>query len=284
MAAGGTRFRGSQPRAAPAVIDVDVRPKHETLYDVLVVPKAASTREIRKVARMLRRNLPETSELHDICLAEQVLGRSNQRAEYDALLARLEAAGQPVPKIGPAIEGERLGPSFGERVGHAGRAGVSAAGRLFRGLIRASFVILVLVVIGIIIASEDGGGSRSRSYPEPYKIPDLKPLQMPRLDPELYRFRYKPIEVPKIEIPKIEIPKYEFMQRAPIKVPKIQIPKIEVPKYELMRRVPIERAAPKILDSGVQEPEAAKPQAESPPSELREAPEKTLIPGEPPGD
>src|SRR5215475_12553799 len=109
MVSGGARFTGSKPRAASRVIDVDVRPKHDTLYDALVVSPQASTREIRKVAATLRRNPPDHGALHDICLAEQVLGRANLRTEYDALLARLRAAGQPVPKIGTAIEGATLG-------------------------------------------------------------------------------------------------------------------------------------------------------------------------------
>jgi hypothetical protein len=86
------------------VIDVDVRQPHETLYEVLVVSPDASSREIRRVARALRRNLPDHSTLHDVCVAEQVLGRKKLRSEYDALLARLRAENQPVPRIGVAVE------------------------------------------------------------------------------------------------------------------------------------------------------------------------------------
>jgi hypothetical protein len=98
------------------VIDVDVRSAHKTLYEVLAVPPRTSSRQIRRIARALRRKLPETSAFHDVCLAEQVLGHQELRAEYDALLARLRAAKQPVPNIGAAIEGSRLGPSFLERL------------------------------------------------------------------------------------------------------------------------------------------------------------------------
>src|SRR4051812_45910558 len=127
MVSGGTRFtRSARGRPAPRVIDVDVRPQHETLYDVLVVSPVAPSREIRRIARALRRNLPDASALHDVCLAEQVLGRAELRSEYDALLARLSAANQPMPRIGAAIEGTRLGPGVATRFGSAGRKGVTA--------------------------------------------------------------------------------------------------------------------------------------------------------------
>jgi hypothetical protein len=124
MGSGGTRFTAPE-RAGPAprVIDVEVRSAHKTLYEVLAVPPRMSSRQIRRIARALRRKLPETSVLHEVCLAEQVLGHHDLRAEYDALLARLRAAKQPVPNIGVAMEGSRLGPSFLERL----RASASAA-------------------------------------------------------------------------------------------------------------------------------------------------------------
>src|SRR5512140_2124465 len=131
MVPGGTRFTGpARPRPVPRVIDVEVRPKQETLYEVLVVAPTASCREIRKVARALRRNLPDATALHDVCLAEQVLGRADLRAEYDALINRLRAANQPIPNIGAAFEGSRLTPSFATRMGKAGRAGASATGKV----------------------------------------------------------------------------------------------------------------------------------------------------------
>src|SRR5215468_7503846 len=108
MVFGGARFaRSKRSGAAPRVIDVDVRPPHKTLYEVLVVPPTTSSRQIRKIARALRRNLPNMSELDDVCLAEQVLGRRGLRAEYDALLARARTAKLTVPQIGTAIEGSR---------------------------------------------------------------------------------------------------------------------------------------------------------------------------------
>jgi len=137
MVFGGTRLtHPERPPAAPRVIDVEVRPPHKTLYEVLVVPPRTSSRQIRRIARDLRRKLPETSALHDVCLAEQVLGRTDLRAEYDALLARLRTAKQPLPKIGVAIEGSRPGPSFMARVGSASRAGANAVGKVVKVILR----------------------------------------------------------------------------------------------------------------------------------------------------
>src|SRR5215475_8117680 len=145
MVSGGTRFaRPKRSRAAPRVIDVDVdvRPPHKTLYEVLVVPPTTSSRQIRKIARALRRNLPNMSDLDDVCLAEQVLGRRDLRAEYDALLARARAAKLTVPEIGTAIEGSRpaSAPDVGSPAPFAGvgRARADAEGEggkvLLRGL------------------------------------------------------------------------------------------------------------------------------------------------------
>src|SRR5262249_40147431 len=156
MVSGGTRFTSTKRRAPPRVIDVDVRPRHETLYDALVVAPNASTREIRRVARALRRHHPDSRAIHDICLAEEVLGPANLRGEYEAPLARLRAAGQPMPKIGTSIEGAPLGPSLATRVGNASRAGAGAAGKAFVTLLRVGFILLIL--IGVIIAV---GSSRS---------------------------------------------------------------------------------------------------------------------------
>jgi hypothetical protein len=220
----GTRFTGAAPgaarRAPPRVIDVDVRPKHETLYDVLVMAPDAPTREIRRVSRALRRNLPDASELHDVCLAEQVLGRADLRAEYDGLLARLRAAGQRIPKIGAAIEGSRLPPSLAERVGSAGRAGASAAGKALWRFLQVSFLILIL--IGIIVAI---GSSSSRYNHDKYKLPEFKPVHLPKLelppfDPKLLEYQVRPIEIPKLELPKLD----------PIPVPKL--PPIQIPRYQ----------------------------------------------------
>src|SRR3954468_20543814 len=108
MVSGGTRFaRPGRSSTAPRVIDIEVRPPHKTLYEVLVVPPTTPSRQIRKIARALRRNLPNLSDLDDVCLAEQVLGRRDLRAEYDALLARVRTAKLTLPQIGPAIEGSR---------------------------------------------------------------------------------------------------------------------------------------------------------------------------------
>ena len=181
MVSGGARFTGSKPRPAGRVIDVDVRPKHDTLYDALVVPADASTREIRRVAAALRRNPPDAGALHDICLAEQVLGRSTLRAEYDALLARLRAAGQPVPKIGTAIEGSTLGPSFATRVGSASRTGAAAASRFVKGLLK---VTMVLVIIGVVLFAIGSMGGKRSSYTPPEIKVDFKPIHfdMPKFD------------------------------------------------------------------------------------------------------
>jgi hypothetical protein len=184
MVSGGARFTGSKPRPAGRVIDVDVRPKHDTLYDALVVPADASTREIRRVAAALRRNPPEAGALHDICLAEQVLGRSNLRSEYDALLARLRAAGQPVPKIGTAIEGSTLGPSFATRFGSASRTGAAAASRFVKGLLK---VTMVMIIIGVVLfAIGSMGGSKRAAYTAPEIKFDFKPIQMPKFDTEKF--------------------------------------------------------------------------------------------------
>jgi len=201
MVSGGTRFtRSERPRPAPRVIDVEARRQHDTLYDVLVVSPKASTREIRKVARALRRNLPDNSALHDVCLAEQVLGRNELRSEYDQLLARLRAAHQPMPKIGTAIEGARLGPPLSARIGEASKAGLTTAGKVLGTLLKISFAIIVLVLIGIAFGTSK---STPRYDIDKIKI-DLKPIQLPK-------FEYRPIDIHQFDVPppKLDLPKYD---------------------------------------------------------------------------
>lgn len=239
MILGGTRFTGSaRRRPAPRVIDVEVRPKHETLYEVLVVAPTASNRQIRRVARALRRNLPDSMALHDVCLAEQVLGRANLRGEYDALLDRLRAANQPIPNIGAAIEGSRLVPSFATRMGKAGRAGASATGKVLLFLFQMALALLLIIGLAV------GLGMKSSKYnTDPYKIPEYKPIEIPKFefDPKLYE--YKPIVIPKFEFdPKpyeykpIVIPKFDFdpkrYEHKPIVIPKFDPPGRDRPTYE----------------------------------------------------
>jgi len=269
------------------VIDVEPRTGHETLYDVLVVPPTASRWEIRKVARALRRNMSAGAGLHDVCIAEQVLGRARLRTEYDALVARLSAAGLPMPKIGVPGEGEPLGPAFTTRVG-------DAAGKVVKVLLRVAVLAFVLVgLIWVAIAINPGGGSGSR-----YKPYEYKPIHIPRFDPKAfeikpYDYRIPKIEIPKFEMPKIEIPKYELPK---YKFPKIEIPKIEIPKYKFPKieipKIEIPRigipkseaptieastaeapktSAPKVLDAPpVEAPKADVPKVlDAPPAELR---------------
>ena len=222
MVPGGTRFTGpARPRPAPRVIDVEVRPKQDTLYDVLVVAPTAPCREIRKVARALRRNLPDATALHDVCLAEQVLGHPDLRREYDALLRRLHAANQPIPNIGAAIEGSRLTPSFATRMGKAGRAGASATGKVLLFLFQMALALLLIVGLAV------GLSVKSSKYDtDKYRIPEYKPIVIPKFefDPKLYE--YKPIELPKFEFdPK----RYEIK---PIEIPKFERPKHALPTYE----------------------------------------------------
>jgi hypothetical protein len=237
MVPGGTRFTGpAHPRPAPRVIDVEACPKQETLYEVLVVAPTASNREIRKVARALRRNLPDATALHDVCLAEQVLGRADLRAEYDALLGRLHAANQPIPNIGAAIEGSRLVPSFATRMGKAGRAGASATGKVLLFLFQMALALLLIVGLAI------GLSMKSSKY-EQYKVPEYKPIVIPRFEFDPKPYEYKPIVIPKFEFdPKpyeykpIVIPKFEFdpkqYEYKPIVIPKFDLPKQDLPTYE----------------------------------------------------
>lgn len=266
-----TRFtRPARSRPAPRVIDVidvDVRPKHETLYDVIVVSPDASSREIRRVARALRRNLPDTSALHDVCLAEEVLGRAELRREYDALLARLHAASQPIPRIGPAIEGTRLGPEVAPR---SGNAGGQAGGQALKGVFQVGFAILMLIALFVLV------GSRGSKYSaDTYKIPEFKPIQFPKLDPSLYEYKYRPIELPKFELPKYEPPKYEppKIEIPKIKIPDYQPPKLELPKYDLRKielpkyevpEIPPKTASPETAPPETAPPETAPPETAPP--------------------
>jgi hypothetical protein len=202
-------FQGRRP--PPRIIDVEARPRHETLYDVIVVPPTASSREIRKVARALRRHLPDTFALHDVCLAEQVLGRVDLRAEYDALLRRLEIAKQPMPKIGVAIEGARLGPSFATRVGSAGRASANAAGKALRSFLQFALALVVIFALIAVISS------KSSPY-DKFKIPDYKPIVLPRFEFDLKPYEYKPIVLPKLELPKVDLPTLEMPRPKPPKL------------------------------------------------------------------
>jgi hypothetical protein len=241
MASGGRRFTPSErPRAAPRVIDVEARPRHETLYDVLVVSPAASSRKIRKIARALRRNHPDASSLHDVCLAEQVLGRADLRAEYDALLARLRAAKLPMPKIGVAIEGERLGPGFAEHLADTGRA----AGKVFKVLLQVALVLAVLVVIATVFPSKTNKYDRYN-----IKLPDFKPIQIPRFDPKLFEYdpsKYRVPDFKPIDIPRIDLKQLEREYRRPeLDRPRIDPPRLDPPKLDRLKRDPPKLDRPK---------------------------------------
>lgn len=191
MVFGGTRFtRPARPGAAPRVIDVEVRPPHKTLYEVLVVPPTTGSRQIRRIARALRRNLPNLSDLDDVCLAEQVLGRRELRAEYDALLARARAAKLTLPQIGAAIEGTRPAapapapaPAPFSSVGRAS-AGADSGGNAIV-ILRVAAGISALAIVGA------GLGAGNRHKPDPYRTP-APPIVIP--------------EVPRIDLPRFEIP------------------------------------------------------------------------------
>jgi hypothetical protein len=230
MASGGTRFTrpartrpGRRTRPVPRMVYVDARAQPETLYDVLVVSPSASSREVRRVARALRRNLPDTSALPDVCLAEQVLGRAELRRDYDALLARLRAANQPMPRIGVAIEAGRLGPSFTTRFGSAGQRTVND--QIIKLVRQVAYVLLaIIVLVGI-------SSTCRTTRVDRVTLPAYKPIRLPKLDPALLEYKYRPIEIPKIEIPKLEIPK-------------IEIPKLEIPKFKPPRIAPLAHAVP----------------------------------------
>src|SRR4051812_37360047 len=190
MVSGGTRFaRPGRSRTAPRGIEVEVRPPHKTLYEVLVVPPTTSSREIRKIARALRCNLPNLSDLDDVCLAEQVLGHRAQRAEYDALLARAGAARLTLPQIGPAIEGTRPPgapviasdlppvavppPAPFSRFGRA--SGSGSDGQELKIVARLAAAVAAVIIAGV--------GASSRHRTDSYPTPDFHPIELPRYAP-----------------------------------------------------------------------------------------------------
>lgn len=191
----------------------------DTLYDALGLDETASPRNVRNVAKAIRRDTTTAEDfLHDVCLAEEVLGDPTSRAEYDRLLARLRTAGVPHPKIGVAIEGARLGPSLATRVGAASMTGARVGGRILKGLAVFGFAIGILILIVIGIGSK--GSSRYSTYEyKPIKI-DIPQFRPPVID-------YSKLYVPP---PKIDFEKYDF------KVPEIEIakpkpkPRIRTPK------------------------------------------------------
>jgi hypothetical protein len=219
MVFGGARFtRPERRRAAPHMIDAEIRPPHKTLYEVLVVPPATSSRQIRRIARALRRDLPNLSDLDDVCLAEQVLGRRDLRAEYDALLARVRAAKLALPQIGAAIEGSR--PAARSPARSAGVGGASAgADKGGSVILRVAATISALAIVGAGL----GAGNRHRTD---------------RYRPELPR-----IDVPRIDLPRIDVPRIDLHELGLDKVDpdkpglrspaKIELEKIELEKIEL---------------------------------------------------
>src|SRR4051812_48958599 len=187
MVFGGTRFtRPARPGAAPRAIDVEVRPPHKTLYEVLVVPPTTSSRQIRRIARALRRNLPNLSDLDDVCLAEQVLGRRELRTEYDALLARARAAKLTLPQIGAAIEGTRPAAAVPAPLSSVASASAGAdSGGNAIVILRVAAGISALAIVGA------GLGAGNRHKPDPDRTP-VPPIVIP--------------ELPRIDLPRIEIP------------------------------------------------------------------------------
>lgn len=208
MVSGGTRFaRRGRPRPAPRVVDAEVRPPHKTLYEVLVVPPATSSRQIRRIARALRHNLPNLADLDDVCLAEQVLGRRELRAEYDALLARARAAKLTLPQIGAAIEGSRPGaaaadpvpppvprPAPFSSVGSVGRARADSSDQSVKILLRVGAAAAVLIIGAV--------GKSGKHDSDRYRMPEIRPIQVPRVEP-------LKIDIPKFELPRTELPRID---------------------------------------------------------------------------
>jgi hypothetical protein len=182
------------------VIDVDIRPPHKTLYEVLVVPPTTPSRQIRRIARALRRNLPNLSDLDDVCLAEQVLGRRDLRAEYDALLARVRTAKLTLPQIGPAIEGSRPvapappPPSAPERFSSIGRASAGSSGDAAKLLVRVAIAAVAIVGAGL------GAGSRHKT--DDYRPPAFQPNRFPRIEP-------LKVDIPRIDLPRLDLDKLD---------------------------------------------------------------------------
>jgi hypothetical protein len=202
MVSGGTRFaRPGRSRTAPRGIEVEVRPPHKTLYEVLVVPPTTSSREIRKISRALRCNLPNLSDLDDVCLAEQVLGRRELRAEYDALLARAGAARLTLPQIGPAIEGTRpLGAPVvasdlppvppSAPFSRIGRDAADSSGDAAKLLIRVAVAAVFLI----------GALAKGSKHDTDHRVPDYPPIQLPRFDPPA---------VPQVDLHKLGLDKVD---------------------------------------------------------------------------
>lgn len=206
MVSGGTRFTRPERPADPGgrrIIDAEVRSPHKTLYEVLAVPPRTASREIRKIARGLRRQLPESSALHDVCLAEQVLGRAELRAEYDGLLARLRAAKQPLPSIGTAIEGSRLGPSLLDGLSRSGRAG----GRAVLGAAKLVLIALAIFFAFVLLGALVGSHRSSR-----YRVPPPPPIVIPKLD-------MKPFEVKPLDLPRLDPRVFEHLRDTPMQLP-----------------------------------------------------------------
>lgn len=248
MVSGGTRFtRPGRSRAAPRVIDVEVRPPHKTLYEVLVVPPTTSSRQIRKIARALRRNLPNLSDLDDVCLAEQVLGRSELRAEYDALLARAGAAKLTLPQIGPAIEGTRPAgapviapdpspvatpaPAPFSRFGRA-RAGDGPDVKILVRLAAAAAAIIIAAV-----------GSSSRHRLDSYPPPQYQPIDLPR---------HEPPPVPRLDVDKLGLDKLEPM--APLRIEPVEPPRHTPPKPRPLPSRPHKAAPAPVAPAPVETP------------------------------
>src|SRR4051812_4883027 len=233
MVFGGTRFtRPARRRAAPGVTDAEVRPAHKTLYEVLVVPPVTSSRQIRRIARALRRNLPNLSDLDDVCLAEQVLGRRDLRAEYDALLARARAAKQALPQIGAAIEGSRPAARFPAR--SAGVGGASAdADRGGNVILRVAATISALAIVGA------GLGAGNRHKTDRYR-PGRPPIEVPRID--LPRIDLPRIDLPRIDLPRLDLPRLGLDKVDP---DALGLPKLEPEKLEPDRTLAPGHAPPR---------------------------------------
>jgi hypothetical protein len=218
MVSGGTRF--ARPRR-PRAIDVEVRPPHKTLYEVLVVPPTISSRQIRRIARALRRNLPNLSDLDDVCLAEQVLGRRDLRAEYDALLARARATKLTLPQIGAAIEGSRpAAPAPFAGVGRAS-AGADSGGN-------ASVILRVAAGISALALVGAGLGAGSRHKTDRHR-PELPPIGVPRID----------LPPPILDLHELGLDKLDLDKLVPPSPAKI-----DPEKRELDRALPTRHAPP----------------------------------------
>jgi hypothetical protein len=245
MASGGARFtRPERPRAAARVIDVEVRPPHKTLYEVLVVPPTTSSRQIRRIARALRRNMPNLTDLDDVCLAEQVLGRGDLRAEYDALMDRARAAKLTLPDIGAAIEGSRLAGPPPPELARVGRASADPD----RGgsvMLRVGAVITALALAGAGLgASHRHKIDRDRT---PVVIPELPRIDAPPIDEPP-----PAIDVPRIDPPALGLDHHElrldkidpddFRLRPSVR---IELEKLELERLKLDRAPPSGSAPPR---------------------------------------